>query len=142
MAIHLGIRILDIISEVPISPDLKTTLFVQEEPLYHYIASSNFCIYASEYLCDGETKFPTEQSDHFNLRLGHESITNFIPVKQTIHFLCLIYSWTFTNQHWNGVLLCTNKNDKIYLWGNKNSFNKAFENALTGTGLFIATPNW
>ena len=86
MAIHLDIRVLDIISEVPISPDLKTTLFVQEEPLYHYIASSNFCIYASEYLCDGETKFPIEQSNHFNLSLGHESITNFIPVKQMIHF--------------------------------------------------------
>ena len=55
MAIHLGIRVLDIISEVTISPDLKTTLSVQEEPLYHYIASSNVCIYASEYLCDGET---------------------------------------------------------------------------------------
>ena len=142
MAIHLGIRILDIISEVTISPVLKTTLSVQEEPLYHYIASSNVCIYALEYLCDGEIKFPIEQSDHFILSLGHESITNFIPVKQTIHFLCLIYSWTFTNQHRNGFLLCTNKNDKIYLWGNKNSFNKEFENALTGTGLFIATPNW
>ena len=47
MAIQLGIRILDIISEVTISPDLKTTLSVQEEPLYHYIASSNVCIYAS-----------------------------------------------------------------------------------------------
>ena len=50
MAIHLGIRILDIISEVTISPDLKTTLSVQEEPLYHYIASSDVCIYVSEYL--------------------------------------------------------------------------------------------
>ena len=58
MAIHLGIRVLDIISKVTISPDLKITLFVQEEPLYHYIASSNVCIYASKYLCDGETKFP------------------------------------------------------------------------------------
>ena len=77
-------------------------------------------MYASEYLCDGETKFPIEQSDHFNLSLGHESITK----------IKFIY------------LLCTNRNDKIYLWGDKNSFNKAFEDALAGTGLFIATPNW
>ena len=81
MAIHLGIRIIDIISEVTISPDLKTTHYVQEEPLCHYVASSNVCIYASEHLCDGETKFPIEQSDHLNQSLDHESITNFIPVK-------------------------------------------------------------
>ena len=40
-----------------------------------------------EYLCDGETKFPIEQPDHFNPSLGHKSITNFIPVKQMIHYL-------------------------------------------------------
>ena len=65
MEINLGIRILDIISEVTISPNLKTTHYVQEEPLYHYIASSNVCIYV-DHLCDGETKFPIEKSDHFN----------------------------------------------------------------------------
>ena len=42
MAIHLGIRVLDIISKVTISPDLKTTLYVQEEPLYHYICKIEF----------------------------------------------------------------------------------------------------
>jgi len=83
MAIHLGIRILDIISEVTISPDLKTTLSVQEEPLYHYIASSNVCIYA-EHLCDGETKFPIEKSDHFNPSLDHDSLTNFISIKHLV----------------------------------------------------------
>ena len=57
MEIHLSIRILDLILEVTISPNLKTTHYVQEEPLYHYIASSNVCIYAV-HLCDGETKFP------------------------------------------------------------------------------------
>ena len=46
------------------------------------------------------------------------------------------------HQHRNGVLLCTNRNDKIYLWGDNNSFNKSFENALAGIGLFNATPNW
>ena len=31
---------------------------------------------------------------------------------------------------------------KFIYGGDKNSFNKAFENALAGIGLFIATPNW
>ena len=83
MEIHLGIRILDIISEVTISPNLKTTHYVQEEPLYHYIASSNVCIYA-EHLCDGETKFPIEKFDHFNPSLDHESITNLIPINNFV----------------------------------------------------------
>ena len=83
MEIHLSIRILDIILEVTISPNLKTTHYIQEEPLYHYIASSNVCIYA-EHLCEGETKFPIEKSDHFNPSLDHESITNFIPIKHLV----------------------------------------------------------
>ena len=68
MAIHQGIRILDIISEVTISPDLKTTHYAQEEPLFHYIASSNVCIYALEHLSEGETKFhlSDEISQTFN----------------------------------------------------------------------------
>ena len=78
MEIHLVIGILDIISEVTISPNLKTTHY-----LYHYIASSNVCIYA-EHLCDGETKFPIEKFDHFNPSLDHESITNFIPIKHLV----------------------------------------------------------
>ena len=80
MEINLGIRILDIISEVTISPNLKTTHY---EPLYHYIASSNVCIYA-KHLCEGETKFPIEKSDHFNPSLDHESIANFIPIKHLV----------------------------------------------------------
>ena len=82
MAIHLGIRIIDIISKVTISPDLKTTHYVQEEPLCHYVASSNVCIYASEHLRDSETKFSI--SDHFNQSFGHEFITNFIPIKNLV----------------------------------------------------------
>ena len=46
------------------------------------------------------------------------------------------------HQHRNGLLLCTNRNDEIYLWGDNNSYNKAFENGLAGTRLFIVTPNW
>ena len=85
MAIHQGIRILDIISEVTISPDLKTTHYAKEEPLYHYTASSNVCIYASEHLSEGETKFPKPLTQSFSLK----SFTNFgiTPTQYIVHSL-------------------------------------------------------
>ena len=79
MAIHQGIRILDIISKVIISPDLKTTHYAQEEPciitllpqMFVSIPQSIFLKVRPNFIF--MMKFPRPLTQSFSLK----SFTNF-----------------------------------------------------------------